>query len=230
MAFGQWNLKEIEGLTYLEFDSELPFKVVFSGKSGREVLDKLGITPLAHLKQVHSADVYEIDRPVEAELEGDGMVTSQSDLFLAVKVADCYPIFLMDPITRTYGVVHAGWRGSLKNIALRAVELMHTKYGTLSRNLFVAIGPGICGKCYEVGDEVATLFDVGVIREGNKFFLDLVEYNRKKLMDIGVPAQNIVDSGLCTYEHAELFNSYRRDGRVKNMWGAIGLASKNEGR
>ncbi len=226
MSFGQWELKEIDGRKYLEFTTELPFRVVFTCKQGRAFLDTLGIRNIAHLKQIHSAKIYQVDAPVDGELEGDGLVSSRSGLFLAVKVADCYPIFLMDPERMAFGAVHAGWRGSVKGIAAKAVETMRDRFGSDPKDIHVAIGPGICGRCYRVGEDVAKLFDHGVaIRDGD-FYLDLVEYNRHRLVEVGVKPENIVDSGLCTYERADLLNSYRREGRVQNMWGAIGLASR----
>ncbi len=230
MKWGKWVIKSVNGKNYLEFETELPFRVVFSGKHGREVLDELGISPVAHLHQVHSSIVYEVNAPVEGNIDGDGLLSRRPDLYLAVKVADCYPIFFMDPINRAFGVVHAGWRGSLKGIVLEALHKMTHRFGSSPDDVFVAIGPGICGNCYVVGREVAELFNYGTRVVDGKWFLDLVEYNIERLKSAGVPEKHIVPSGMCTYEDAELFNSYRREGKVRNMWGAIGLTSKKAGR
>ncbi len=230
MKIGEWVIREIDGAKYLEFVTGLPFRVVFSGKAGRTVLEELRIQPIAHLHQVHSAIVYEVNAPVEGNIDGDGLISASTGLYLAVKVADCYPIFLMDPANMAFGVVHAGWRGSVKGIVEEAVRRMRGRFGTEPSNLIVAIGPGICGKCYEVGAEVARLFNHGISSVNGRYYLDLVEYNRNLLRKMGVPDENIVDTGLCTYEDSELFNSYRREGKVKNMWGVIGLSDSKTGR
>src|SRR6266851_470983 len=121
--------------------------------------------------------------------------------------ADCYPIVLWDPERKVAGLVHAGWRGTRAGVASAAVKFMRREFG--SRRIQAGIGPGICGRCYEVGPEVATQFDAKFAREGpgDRFLLDLAAANRAQLENEGV--RPIFDIGICTKEHY-LFPSHRR--------------------
>ena len=229
MNWGKWVIYR-NPLLHMRFETDLPFKIFFSAKSGRQMVESLGLKPIAHLKQVHSAIIYRVDNELDAELEGDGLISNSPDLYLAVKVADCYPVFLLDPVNKAFGVVHAGWRGSYKGIVKLAVQKMGSEFGTKPENLFVVIGPGICGSCYEVSHDVAAKFDFGVVQKDGHIYLDLNAFNIHELNEIGVPRPNILDSPFCTYEREDLFWSYRRHGqRKRSMWAVIGLKT-NKGR
>ncbi|GJQ21005.1 MAG: laccase domain protein [Bacteroidia bacterium] len=155
----------------------------------------------------------------------DGLVTDKENLWLAVSVADCVPVFLADPQRRVVAVVHAGWRGSLGRITGKAIGILSTTFGSVPEDLFVYIGPSAGPCCYEVGREVAERFDRGVVGErGGKTFLDLKLENYRQVHAAGVPASNIETSPDCTIHQSDLFHSYRRDGkRSGRMMGVIGM-------
>ncbi len=93
------------------------------------------------------------------KLYGDALLTNQSGLLLAVQVADCLPILLVDPKQRVVAAVHAGWRGTAKRIAEKTVGQMRARFGCRPADLRAAIGPGIHGCCYQVGREVVEAFE-----------------------------------------------------------------------
>ena len=119
--------------------------------------------PLITLHQIHSDIIRCIDSAPESTLEdpfsGDGLITATPGLLLAIQTADCLPVILADPKRRVVGVFHAGWRGTLQRIVEKGVGEMHRCFGSRPRDLKAAIGPGIQGCCYEVGDEVRTKFE-----------------------------------------------------------------------
>ena len=115
--------------------------------------------PLVSLRQIHSDLIHRVDRMPEHPLAGDGMVTDTPALLLAVQTADCLPIILVDRKRRAVGVFHAGWRGTVKRIVEKGVGAMRKHFGSDPRNLVAAIGPGVQGCCYEVGEEVRTKFE-----------------------------------------------------------------------
>jgi YfiH family protein len=115
--------------------------------------------PLVSLRQIHSDLIHRVDRMPEHPLAGDGMVTDTPALLLAVQTADCLPIILVDRKRRAVGVFHAGWRGTVKRIVEKGVGEMRKHFGSDPRNLVAAIGPGVQGCCYEVGEEVRTKFE-----------------------------------------------------------------------
>lgn len=115
--------------------------------------------PLITLRQVHSDIVHCVDSSAQTQLVGDGLITAVPGLLLGIQTADCLPILLVDPKHRAVGVFHAGWRGTLKRIVEKGVGEMRRHFGSRPRDLIAAIGPGIHGCCYEVGEEVREQFE-----------------------------------------------------------------------
>lgn len=115
--------------------------------------------PLATLRQVHSDLIHRISEFPASTLVGDGLITNQPGIFLAVLTADCLPVVLVDPRKRAVGVFHAGWRGTAKRIVEKGVGEMRRHFGTRPVDLKAAIGPGIRGCCYQVGPDVRQVFE-----------------------------------------------------------------------
>ena len=119
---------------------------------------------LISVRQVHSDVIRHIDSecwlsPPALSLAGDGLITATPGLLLAVQTADCFPIILADVRHRAVGVFHAGWRGTVMRIVEKGVGEMHRCFASRPHDLRAAIGPGIQGCCYEVGEEVRTKFE-----------------------------------------------------------------------
>lgn len=114
---------------------------------------------LITLRQIHSDIIHHVDAEPDAPLTGDGLVTATPGLLLGIQTADCFPILLVDAKRRAVGVFHAGWRGTVKRIVEKGVGEMHRWFGTRPEDIKAAIGPGIGGCCYEVGEEVRTKFE-----------------------------------------------------------------------
>lgn len=115
--------------------------------------------PLITLRQIHSDIIRHIEGIPEEPLAGDGMITATPGLLLAIQTADCLPVIVVDTKRRAVGVFHAGWRGTVKRIVEKGVGEMVRCFGSRPRDLKAAIGPGIQGCCYEVGEEVRTKFE-----------------------------------------------------------------------
>ena len=200
-------------------------------ESNRALLcQALGID-LCHLvypHQVHGDVVASIDcqwmeslSPTEKRnsLEGvDAVMTNLAGVCIGISTADCIPILLYDPTHHAICAVHAGWRGTVKRIAQKAVEAMASRYGTEAQKLRAIIGPGISLQAFEVGDEVyhefeAAHFDMAhIARRYRKWHIDLWECNRLQLMEVGILQANIQIAGICTYQRLDDFFSARRLG------------------
>lgn len=115
--------------------------------------------PLVTLRQIHSDIIHLVDSIPDAPLPGDGLITATPGLLIAVQAADCLPLILVDTKRRAVGAFHAGWRGTLKRIVEKGVGEMYRCFGSRPRDLKAAIGPGIRGCCYEVGEEVRAKFE-----------------------------------------------------------------------
>ena len=167
-------------------------------------LEGLSLTTVG---SVHGAAVARVDEPASSVDDVDALVTDRSGVVLFATFADCYPIVLHDPDAHVAGLVHAGWRGTDAGVAAAAVRFMRDEYGC--RSIKAGIGPGICGRCYEVGPEVGAKFDRQFVAQGHgdRLLLDLAAANRAQLEMAEVDA--VYDIGICTKEHY-LFPSHRR--------------------
>ncbi len=113
------------------------------------------------LRQFHSDLIHlvsEAAAPAAASLRGDAVLARTPGLLLGVQTADCVPILLVDTAERAVAAVHAGWRGTLRRIAAKALGRMRMVFGTRPENVLAALGPGIGCCCYEVGPEVAQAY------------------------------------------------------------------------
>jgi len=180
-------------------DAALAARRAFAGVLG---LDSAELTTMG---SVHGASVARVDKPGGSVDDVDALLTNRPGVALFATYADCYPIVLWDPELKVAGLVHAGWRGTRAGVATAAVRHMQDEYG--SRRIKAGIGPGICGRCYEVGEEVASQFDGRFVAQQNgRLMLDLATANRAQLEDMGA---SVFDIGICTKEHY-LFPSHRR--------------------
>jgi YfiH family protein len=166
---------------------------------------------------VHGAEVARVDHPAGAARGHDALVTDRPGLPLLATFADCYPVLLYDPVRRALGLAHAGWRGTAAGIAGRAVEALEREYGSRPVDLVAGVGPGICGRCYEVGEEVAERFDPAFVRPSpaGRRLLDLAAVNRSQLEAAGVPAERVHVHGVCTRESGVLPSHRRSPDRIR---------------
>ena len=115
--------------------------------------------PLITLRQVHSDIIRCVDSVPDEPLAGDGLITVTPRVLLAIQTADCLPVVIVDTKRQAVGVFHAGWRGTVKRIVEKGVGEMVRCFGSRPKDMKAAIGPGIQGCCYEVGEEVRTKFE-----------------------------------------------------------------------
>lgn len=115
--------------------------------------------PLITLRQIHSDIIRCVHSIPEEPLAGDGLITVLPGVLLAIQTADCLPVIIVDTKRHAVGVFHAGWRGTVKRIVEKGVGEMVRCFGCRAKDMKAAIGPGIQGCCYEVGEEVRTKFE-----------------------------------------------------------------------
>ena len=173
--------------------------------------------------QVHGTDVaWHRDGYGWNLLEGfDGHGTARPGLLLTVTIADCVPVYLVDPEARVIALLHAGWRGTAGRILARGVEVM-VAHGAVPDRVALHAGVGICGPCYEVGREV--MEGCGVPAEGaGPWHLDLREVLTGQARALGLGS--VTASGWCSGHDAAHFFSHRRsrgnDGRMVAYLGIL---------
>ena len=175
-----------------------------------------------------------IDHPDELKAT-DGLIANTEDVVLVTMHADCVPLFFLDPACKAVGMTHAGWRGTVADIAGETVRRMREEFGSRPADLLVGIGPSIGSCCFEVGLEVAAEFAEAFaetkpyarglllpsVAAEDKAYIDLQRTNEMLLMRAGVRPANIEIAELCTKCHPELFYSHRRDGQARGAMAAF---------
>lgn len=197
---------------------------------------RLGTASLITLHQVHSNRVHIVkdDGGLWQPVEGDALITRAEQVALAVKVGDCLPVLIADPVHGAAGAVHSGWRGTLSGILPQTILEMQREFDCNPAQLLVAMGPGIRACCFEVGPEVADRFDEKfpgarlaqpIERRPGKFLLDHSQALKIQLAQAGVPPENCHDLEACTYCNTNEFFSYRAEGPAAGrMMAVIGIA------
>lgn len=196
-------------------------------ESWQHALASVGATPerLMRVKQVHGNRVRVLARghvmqgASDIRPEGDAIVSNEPGLVLAVLVADCVPIVIVDPVRGAAAAVHAGWRGTCARVAVAAIDTLSQKFDSEPADLIAAIGPSVGPDDYEVGDSVIAAFeqaghdprdlDRWFLRSFSKPHLDLWRANADQLIASGVRAGQVFTCGLSTVSHPDVFDSYR---------------------
>ena len=186
-----------------------------------------GAGRLLLLKQVHGCAL--VQAPWEGRPPADAALALTPGLLLGIETADCLPVLVVDPGRRRVAAAHAGWRGTVAQVAREAVRALVAQ-GAQPSELHAALGPGIGPCCYEVGDDVRSAFGAA----GAPFFrpgprgrdhLDVRAANRAQLLAEGLSPQNIAAVDECTFCRPDLYHSYRRDGRASGrMINFVGFA------
>lgn len=173
--------------------------------------------------QVHRAEVAFHGTPCPGWVIQDGVdghVTDRPGVLLTVTVADCIPVYLVDPGRKLVGLLHAGWRGTAAGILARGVALFRER-GSQPGDLVMHCGVGICAACYEVGPDV--LSACGAPHQtGGAGHLDLrgVLAGQGRALGIG----SISTSPRCSAHEPDHFWSHRASqGRAGRMVAYLGL-------
>jgi YfiH family protein len=169
-------------------------------------------------RQVHGKRVITVDAAATpqaiAREEADALVSARPGVVVGVYTADCVPILLSDGEGRV-GAAHAGWRGTVADVAGATVAAL-VALGARPERLVAALGPSICARSFEVGEEVASAFarvtPEAVIRGPGRPHVDLWEANRALLQRAGLDPERIDAAPPCTHCDAARFFSFRRDG------------------
>jgi len=179
-------------------------------------LSKESIFPL---HQNHSTKIKVIGTENSKKTNGtyDGSTTNIPGLTLTTYHADCAPLFLIDPKVKCIGLAHAGWRGTVNNIAAKIVSTMSNNYGSSPKDMICCIGPSIKSCCFEVKNDVSPYFEKIdkklIINKKDKIYADIAQCNKINLLRSGLVNENIIVSDICTKCNCDLLYSYRAQGK-----------------
>ena len=140
-------------------------------------------------------------------------------------------VYSDDPVKKAIGLAHAGWRGTVLEIAAKTVQRMQELYGSRPRDILAGISPSIGPCCFEVEEDVGGIFEAmfpddldAIVLPGNtsgKWMIDLWEANKRILLGAGLLEENITVTDLCTKCQEEYFYSHRRQGPKRGTMAAF---------
>ncbi|MDP9192428.1 MAG: polyphenol oxidase family protein [Acidobacteriota bacterium] len=181
------------------------------------VRERSGIeSALATCTQVHGVTAHRAIRDGSwRECDScDALWADERNVSLAIKIADCLPVSMIDPTHAVTANIHSGWRGAAQGITAATLDAISRESAFDPAASFAYLGPSIRVCCFEVGEEVAAQFDARYIdRTHAKPHVDLVAFTTDILRAHGFDAGRISDSELCTRCDGSVFHSYRREGK-----------------
>ncbi|MEJ2204143.1 MAG: polyphenol oxidase family protein [Gemmatimonadota bacterium] len=182
---------------------------------------RTGLPSVVHARQVHGA-VVRFHRALPPGLHlaepCDGHVTAEPGVLLVVTVADCVPVSLVMPKRRAVALLHAGWRGAAAGVLGRGLQVLRERLGP--GEVWVHLGPSICGRCYEVGPEVFR--SLGLAVPSSPRPLDLGGWLADRAAALGIPQERITRSSHCTLcGDTDLFS--HRGGNAARQAGFLGM-------
>lgn len=199
----------------------------------------IDIEAIVAVRQVHGAAVDSVDaesrgrgaRSLDAATvpAADALLTVAPDTPLLLSFADCTPLLFHDPIQNVVGLAHAGWRGTVADIAGATVRAMIARYGSDPATIVAGIGPAIGRCCYVVDRPVVAawralgvsdadvLTEIAPVAERRQWRFDLARANRRLLERAGVRPERIEDTALCT---AAMSSASHRTARSRARRGA----------
>jgi YfiH family protein len=156
----------------------------------------------------------------------DGFVTDEKGLVLCALFADCVPLYFYDPENQVVALAHAGWKGTVLNVAGATIQAMTHEFNSKPEHIRAAIGPSIGVCCYEVDEKVAdpvkrVLIDMQAsslisqkvlqLKANGKYMLNLQELNRNFIEKAGILSSHIEVTQLCTSCSTDVFYSHREE-------------------
>ena len=143
----------------------------------------------------------------------DGVISPGGSFNCSIQVADCLPVFLANPKSRTVGLVHAGWRGLVLKILPNTINSI-LQIGESLSDYTIVIGPSIQACCFEVRNDIIDQFDPTFYMKNskNRYIVDLQKWAVQQLVDSGIIRGRIFLIDKCTFCNQNEYHSYRRSG------------------
>lgn len=158
---------------------------------------------LCTAEQVHGKGVAIVHQPSTQPIPHvDGIISASKGLLIGIYVADCGAIYLADPVSGAFGLLHSGKKGSELGIADQGIRLMQEHFGARPENIRVQLAPCIRPPAYEI---------------------DFASEIRESCLSKGILPENYADCGICTSSDSSRYYSYRMEkGRTGRMLALLG--------
>ena len=215
--------------------SQPPFDSLNLGRSGFDDDDalttnfgllrsRLGVGTIVTVAQVHGTDVLEVTSDLVTAggplVKADAMVTTLTGVALCIRVADCLPVLFSDPVTGVVGAAHAGRVGLLAGVLPATVAAMR-RLG--ARHIEAWIGPGICGRCYEVPQAMAedAWHRLPATKCQTTWGTPSIDLAAGAVQELQEAEVTVTPPGQCTFETPSLYSHRRDHGATGRQAGVI---------
>ncbi|MDO5493676.1 MAG: polyphenol oxidase family protein [Nesterenkonia sp.] len=170
---------------------------------------------LRFLHQTHSADV--VDAAAASGPQppiGDAWLSTDASAALAIMVADCLPVMFVGRVGErpmTAGA-HAGRVGLLGGVLENTVAAMRTAG---AQEISAWIGPGACGRCYEVPESLRAESSEGrpALASETRWGTPALDLRAEAAAVLASREVTVTDVAGCTIEDEDLFSHRRAPGR-----------------
>jgi YfiH family protein len=149
-------------------------------------------------------------------VECDGLISQSSGLGLSITTADCLPIVILQSHGPWFGILHAGWRGCQRNIVGEALRIFKQRRVTMP-SLQIVIGPHIHPYCYQVGQNIVSIFRHIPLAIINNAYLNMVAVVREQCRQHGLADWQITTDERCTHCDLKLASYRRNQTRLRNI-------------
>ena len=163
------------------------------------------------LLEVTSRDVGKGRDAFEDGLYCDALYTKEKGVPLCIFHADCVPIFFIDETRNIVGIIHAGFKGTMKHIAYKAIKELIKKEKLDIKNLKFYIGPYRMPQSFIVDDETARLIQMQDFKptlQNNHF--DNGMANKLDLFALGVEEEQIQSANMDTFSDDRFYSAYQK--------------------
>ena len=204
-----------------------------------ELAQKLDLQTIILLTQTHDTNGHVVNDTFLNSTNhilgasGDFLITKYKNIGIGVLTADCLPIVIIDPLSDIVAVVHAGWRGTLAHIVIKAIEQLEQECNSDKTALQIYFGPAAGSCCYQIQPDFLQtetgeqdekekrkqkqLLASCVHKREQKLFFDIIAYNKQLLLAYGIAEDQInTNNHYCTICNKQ-YCSYRRDATIKRQ-------------
>lgn len=207
----------------LNASNEVGDNALFVAENRKKISAALNLPKLLDAVQTHNIELF-VHTSADVDIPPcDALITKIPAVGLMIKHADCQATMLYDPIQHVIANVHAGWRGSVKQVYTKTIERLKKEFGCKPENLLVCISPSLGPEKAEFINYKTELPEPFWDFQIKPFHFDFWKISEEELKSARVLPHHIEIAGICTYMESKDFFSYRREKTTGRMASVIGL-------
>jgi len=217
----------------INFTPETPSSLTHAHRKAFCQYNELDLNSFVCLEQVHGANIVRVGetdmgRGAHSDTDAfkgtDASLTNIPGVTLAIRTADCAPLYFLDTRKKAIGMAHVGWRGASENLPAKMIQAFRRQFLSKPEDIVVGFGPMIRSCCYEVGTEFRDVFGAHVFKRDAHYIFDLQSWINENLKSEGIGLEQIYDSQFCTSCMNDEFPSFRKEAsKVRHMWSTLTL-------